>query len=413
MNHPAIVLNCHYNGLSIIRDLGRRGVKVYALDARKSVGTVSRFANFRLCPNPLVSNDEFIDFLLKIGPEFESRPVLIPTMDQWAMSISHAREKLEQFYIPCVADRDAIDKCIYKQQFYRWALEKGYPVPRSWKAADWEQIPDDAFPVAAKPEFRVSATNHSEAFQRSLKYTEERLEPLFSAIDVEAFVARHKDNLSDFLIQEYVRGMSDHMITIGIYADRNHRVRGIFTGRKIRGYPPDVGDCMAGESYEVPEQLIDITQSICAEIGYHGIAEFEFKQDSETGDFKLLEINPRTWSWVGITPACGISLGWMAYRDLTGMGLPDVCLRSHAKTGEVKWVRIAEDPLNCVYFNKKAGFPQWHHTWRSWWHSLKARKLVVAEFAKDDFLPGIWSLRQKIREIRKNAVTRSSKTDRP
>jgi hypothetical protein len=88
-------------------------------------------------------------------------------------------------------------------------------------------------------------------------------------------------------------------------------------------------------------------------------------------------------------------------------------LRSHAKTGEVKWVRIAEDPLNCVYFNKKAGFPQWHHTWRSWWHSLKARKLVVAEFAKDDFLPGIWSLRQKIREIRKNAVTRSSKTDRP
>lgn len=399
MNHPAFVLNCHFNGLSIIRDLGRRGVPVYALDARKSVGTVSRYAQFRRCPNPLVSNDQFIDYLMEMGPKFEWRPVLIPTMDQWAMAIAHAKEQLEKYYICCVADPEVIDLCIYKQRFYEWALERGYPVPRSWKATDWQQVPDDAYPVAAKPEFRVSATNRSDAFQRSLSYTEQRLRPLLSPIDLAAFVERHEGHLSDFLIQEYVRGLSDQMLTIGVYADRRHEVRGLFTGRKIRGFPPDVGDCMAGESYEVPEELIDITQSICRDIGYHGIAEFEFKRDCDSGEIKLLEINPRTWSWVGITPACGVSLGWMAYQDLTGIGLSAGCHRSNAKTGEVKWVRITEDPLNCLRFNRSAGYPQWHHTLRSWWHSLEANRLVVAEFAKDDIAPGIWSVRQKIREL--------------
>ena len=30
---------------------------------------------------------------------------------------------------------------------------------------------------------------------------------------------------------------------------------------------------------------------------------------------------------------------------------------------------------------------------------MEADRLVVAEFAKDDIAPGIWSVRQKIREL--------------
>jgi hypothetical protein len=35
---PALVFNCHYNGLSIIQELGRHGVPVYALDTWQERG---------------------------------------------------------------------------------------------------------------------------------------------------------------------------------------------------------------------------------------------------------------------------------------------------------------------------------------------------------------------------------------
>ena len=60
IKNPAFVFNCHYNGLAILQDLGRRGVPVYALDSHRSVGTISRYARFLKVPNPITDEDEFV-----------------------------------------------------------------------------------------------------------------------------------------------------------------------------------------------------------------------------------------------------------------------------------------------------------------------------------------------------------------
>lgn len=54
------MFNCHYNGLSIIQDLGRQGVHVYALDNNCSVGALSRYAQFRKVPDPARNEEGFI-----------------------------------------------------------------------------------------------------------------------------------------------------------------------------------------------------------------------------------------------------------------------------------------------------------------------------------------------------------------
>ena len=46
---------------------------------------------------------------------------------------------------------------------------------------------------------------------------------------------------------------------------------------------------------------------IVKDLNYSGIAEFEYKKDLSTGRYRLIEVNPRSWSWIGITPACGVS----------------------------------------------------------------------------------------------------------
>ena len=57
----------------------------------------------------------------------------------------------------------------------------------------------------------------------------------------------------------------------------------MFTGRKICGYPPDVGYCIVGQVESVPTDLKELTNNIYKEINYHGIAEFEFKQKFRNG----------------------------------------------------------------------------------------------------------------------------------
>lgn len=387
----AIVFNCHYNGLSIIQELGRHNVEVFALDSVRSVGTYSRYAKYLICPDPLTSEGAFIDRMLELGRSFKNRPVLFPTNDHWAAAVSRHKQALSQYYLPCVADWATMELLIRKQRFYEWAEHKGYPVPRSWKHSQIDSLAKDTFPVAAKPEYRRISGDDPAAKELSQNLDQLRLTVLKNQTELNQFVALHTDLLEYFIFQEYVEGLSDCMFTVGVYANRQYEVLGLFSGRKVRGFPPDVGDCILGQAEEVPPSLKQVVKQICRELGYHGIAEFEFKRDAVTGEFKLIEINPRSWSWVGITPACGVSLPRMAYLDLTG-GQTVQYTESNVTTGTIKWVRILDDFLNCFYFNRRRGFPEWNMAPLQWWKTIRANRLVVAEFARDDLLPGLYSL---------------------
>lgn len=395
---PALVLSCRYNGLAIIRELGRRGVPVIALDSRRSVGRLSRYAQFSLCPDPLVSESAFVDFLLEMGPRFETKPVLFPTHDDWASAVSRHKQALSAYYVPCVAEWPAVELVIQKQRFHDWAVARGYPVPRSWRAAEHAAIRDTDFPLAAKPECRRISGNDAANRAKSDRFDGARLTVLRDRFELERFLSDHRDLSDSLLLQHYVRGLSDAMYTIGVYANRAHEVLGLFTGRKVRGFPPDVGDCVLGQSEVLPDELKALTRQMCRELGYQGIAEFEFKRDPETGKFWLIEINPRSWSWVGITPACDVSLPWIAYADLAGFA-PPAGVESSARTGGVKYVRLLDDLVHCLDGNRRAGYPNWHLTARQWWSSLQADRLVLAEFVWDDPLPAASALRQTARSL--------------
>lgn len=392
----ALVFNCHFNGLSLIRDLGRRGIPVLALDARRSVGTRSRYACYWACPDPAVAETAFVEFLLSKGREFDEKPVLFPTNDPWAVAISRHKERLCEFYRPCVCDAPVIERVIEKARFYEWASARGYPVPRTWKADDLQGVPEDAFPLAAKPECRRTAGDDPARHERAMRMEPLRLTVLRSRRDLKAFAEHHADWLPFLLFQEYVEGRSDCMYTIGVYADHQHEVLGLFSGRKVRGFPPDIGDCIVGQVEAVPEELKVLVKSICREIGFSGIGEFEFKKDAVTGVFTLIEINPRSWSWVGITSACGVSLPWIAYCDLTGHE-PVEYTESRCPDGSVKFVRLLADASNCLWNNRRVGFPEWQYTPRTWWRSLRAEKRVLAEFARDDLRPGFHAAGEMLR----------------
>lgn len=407
--NSALVFNCNYNGLSIIQDLGRHGVPVFALDSSRSVGTFSRYATkFLHCPNPLDDEQGFIDILLKIGKSFEKPPVLFPTNDHWAMAIAKHKNLLEEFYIPCVAEWPTVSMLVHKEDFYPWALDRGYPVPRIFKTSELLDGSESIFPIIAKPKYRRIPVQGSNGINLDTikRLDEKRMVILYSKDDLIKFISINKEIIPHLLFQEYVHGYADRMYTIGIYANRNHEILGIFTGRKVRGFPPDIGDCIVGQSEEVPAELVEMVKKFVKDSKYHGIAEFEFKKDSRSGEFRFIEVNPRSWSWIGITPACGVSLPMIAYSDLTDEKNIS-CKYSKAYTGEVKYIKLVQDFKNCMYSNKKAGFSEYHMTFKQWRKSLNAKKKIYAEFCWDDPKIGLYSLFIGIAIIaRRNIVKR-------
>ncbi|SHJ97128.1 Predicted ATP-dependent carboligase, ATP-grasp superfamily [Tangfeifania diversioriginum] len=381
MKNPIIVYNTSYNGLSIIQEFGSKGYSCFALDSKYSVGAFSRYAKFRKCPNPIHDEKAFIDFLYNLCAKQSAKPILFPTNDEWALVTAKYKQRLSEVALPCVASFETVNTLLSKDLFYQIGQQRQYLTPYTWSVKDLESISKNHFPIVAKPKYKtLPAEKHNQQLNRELKKI--RLVILNDKEELHKFCISKKRLLEHVVFQEYVLGNSDTMFTVGIYADSKHEIKALFTGRKVRGYPADIGDNILGESHEVPSYLIENTEKIVKELSYEGIAEFEYKLNSITREFRLIEVNPRPWSWIGITPYCNVNIPFIAYESLLGKEME--LTKSDAKNGEVKYIKIFQDFFNCMV-RYRFNYKPWHLSYKSWKSSIKAKKIVVAEWHKKDW----------------------------
>jgi D-aspartate ligase len=381
MAHPAIIYNCSYNGLSIIQELGSRDIPCLAVDCIYSIGAFSKWAEFRHCPDPIEREQDFIDMLYGLCARQPVKPVLFPTNDEWALVTAKYRERLAEVAYPCVADYETVRTLLSKDVFYDVGQKNGYMTPKTWANDALSDIRTDQFPVVAKPRYKSVPHGANNAnINKGLK--KNRLVVFQNQNQLNTFISDHAGLLPHLVFQEYIPGDSSNMFTVGIYANRENEIKAVFTGRKVRGYPADIGDNIVGESHSVPNSLIENTERIVRELAFEGIAEFEYKRDPNTGSFRLIEINPRPWSWIGITPYCGVNIPYIAYQSL--LGEETGFHRSVARDGEVKYIKIYQDIANCL-FRYRFNYPPWHMSYRQWRKGLAGSKLVVAEHHKGDW----------------------------
>ena len=132
------------------------------------------------------------------------------------------------------------------------------------------------------------------------------------------------------------------------------------------------------ESVYVPE-LVDLGTRLLKAIGYYGLSEIEFKKDFRDCEFKLLEINARTWLWHSLAIRCGVDFPYLLYEDLKGENFK---LRTFFKEN-VKFIHIYTD-LGVAIMEILKG----NMTLREYLSSLKGEK-EFAVFSFNDPLPFI------------------------
>jgi predicted ATP-grasp superfamily ATP-dependent carboligase len=116
-------------------------------------------------------------------------------------------------------------------------------------------------------------------------------------------------------------------------------------------------------------------------LGYTGVIELEFKHDRRDGQYKLLDVNGRFWTWNGLGPLAGIDFPYLAWRQALGQTLSPC----RGRAG-VAWMHTSRD-IMAAYGEMSAG----NLTLPGYLKSF-LKPLVFANFALDDPLPAIVEL---------------------
>lgn len=391
----AWVFNCDYNGLSVIQALGRRGVDVRALDPKRGVGTHSRFAKYGAIPDPMVDEPGFVEALWRYREGLETNPVLIPTNDHWAESVARHREELSRGFECCIADYETVSLLLDKERFGRWGHDAGLPVPRVWSVEEARQDPDLPLPIAVKANARRKSGQGS-SWARAADGL--RFRSCSTRAEMEEVLTEGDTAGVPVFLQEVVKGRSDAMHSIGVYA-RNGEILGLVYGRKLRGFPPGFGDCVVGIASPVPGWALDLAKKACRELRYTGLAEFDVMVESETDSRFLIEINPRSWGWVGVTEPAGVHLPWLAYRNLA-FGEAPAEMQLGCRDGEsVYYTKLLADLQNSLLWYRFSDARDWVLSPGQWWKTYSGRKGVFAEFARDDLKVAVMATVQAAKQF--------------
>jgi predicted ATP-grasp superfamily ATP-dependent carboligase len=379
-------------GLAIARCLGRHNIQVIAIDSDYyKTGSLSKYCENMICPNPRKHESKFVNFLMKLGQELPTRAVLFPTNDEFVLSISKNSDLLAKHFIfPCLED-DIVHNINDKAQFYSLATKHGVDVPTVYFADDLHSLISMAnqirFPCIIKPKFGY----------------------LFKDFKIKAVKCYDKNELLDnfqnmrniskhIVIQEHVIGKEDEQFSLCSYLNKDLEPYAVFITRKVRQRPKEFGLGTLVESCYIPE-IQKLGLSFLKSLNYWGISEVEFKKDGRDGKFKLLEINTRPWNQIGLASRCGINIPFIAYNDLLGRYVE----KNYSFRTNVKWLWFGSDIYTT--FGKSGYISKQELTFREWFNSIRGEK-DYALFAFDDPKPFIGSclkgLRQLLRKCRKS-----------
>ncbi len=150
----AVVVGGDFQGLGIIRSLGRRGVPSCVIDDESSIARFSRYTTYFTRVADLRDERQTVDTVLDVGQRLGLEGwVLYPTRDETVAAFSRYRSQLSEYFRVPTPEWNAVQWAWDKRNTYRLAQELGIPTPRTWYPNDFselEQIEAD-FPLVIKP----------------------------------------------------------------------------------------------------------------------------------------------------------------------------------------------------------------------------------------------------------------------
>lgn len=366
-----IIIEGHVQGLSNTRALGNAGIPVIVVDKNNCLARYSKFCKkFFYCPDYI--SDEFGPFLIELAKRENLYGwVLMPSNDHAVYSISKFKAKLSEYYKIIVPDLRKLENIYDKSKLLALSEKLGIPIPKTQYFVSEVDIISGTitFPVITKGRNGLSfykaigkkamlASNETE-LRGQLKQIAEKycIEKTFSQELIPFDGANKTISFTAFCVGGEIK---THWI-----------------GEKLREHPIQFGTATFARSISCPE-LLELSKPLLKELNYTGVCEIEYLFDPRDKKYKLIEINPRTWLWVGLARECGIDYGIMVYNFLNGIKTE---YPTTYDTG-ISWVNYLTDiPFSTMAIIKGK------LTIKQYLASLRSKK-VDAFYSWEDIKPG-------------------------
>jgi D-aspartate ligase len=368
----AVVIGGDYQGLGIVRSLGRMGVPVCVIDDEHSISRFSRYTTYAIHVPDLRQEQPTVETLLRIGRSFSLQGwVLFPTRDEIVAALSRNSSKLSEIFRVPVPEWNVVQSMLDKRNTYELAKRLAIPFPKTWTSLTEETIDriDGHFPLVLKPAIK-------EHFFYATKAKAWRIN---SRAELHLMFRRASEltGSSEVLIQDMIPGDGRHQFSYCAFFKEGKAIGSMVTRRR-RQHPHDFGRASTFvETIDLPA-LEALSNRFLRSINYYGLVEVEFKLDPRDGQFKLLDVNARTWGYHALGTHAGVDFCSLLYRDQLSRPV-EPC---RGRPG-VSWVRLLTDiPTGLV--DVAAG----RLRFRDFWHSLRNFH-IEAVFASEDPVPGL------------------------
>jgi D-aspartate ligase len=371
----AVVLGGDFQGLGIVRSVGRQGAPVCVIDDEYSISRFSHYATHSVRVPDLRDETRAVEAVLDVGHRLGLEGwVLYPTRDEIVAALSRHRPALTEFFRVPTPGWHSVQWAWDKRNTYRLAAELGIPTPRTWYPKDLHELKEIECepPLAIKPAIKehfIYATKAKAWRADSRPELEKRF------LDALALVAP-----GEVMVQELIPGDGRQQYAYCAFF-KNGRAIGSMVARRRRQHPPEFGRASTFvETVDLP-LLEELSQRFLRAIDYYGLIELEYKLDPRDQQFKLLDVNARTWGYHTLGLRAGVDFPYLLFLDQLG-GVASTC---RSQPG-VRWIRLVTDVPTCLLemlWGRLA--------WREFLRSLTTFE-IESVFCREDLLPGLVEL---------------------
>ena len=329
-----VIIGGHFQGLGLIRSLGRHNVPTYLLDREQCIARFSRYTDrFSKCPDILREEPLFLKFLLDLAVKEDLKGwIVYPNDDETVRLLAMHRDKLQEYYRITTPPWDVVKYAYDKKLTYELAKKCSIAIPNTYYPANAEELEqlDIEFPVILKPSVKMPFYKRTRKKAILINSRQELWKKYKKA-------SMLIDSSQKIIVQELIPGRAPNLYSVGSLS-RNGELLVKITVKRSRQHPMDFGHATTfAQTVHIPE-LEEMTRTILEAIGYYGLSEVEFMLDPRDRKYKLLEINARAWGWHTIAIAAGLDMPYLSYLDMLGEKV-----KQNGCANGVKWIRMTTD----------------------------------------------------------------------
>ncbi|UWG47016.1 putative ATP-grasp enzyme [Halanaeroarchaeum sp. HSR-CO] len=297
---------------TVLRSLGQRGIHTIAVsEHRNPPAFASKYCDESVrAPSPTEDVSAYRDALLSLAQR-ESVKAIIPMREADVYVLAKYRERFAEHVTPLWPTLDQLTAVQDRTRLFAIADEIGVPMPET---ALLEAVTDWDRQRIVKSRYAILTGDHEDSVSTAGTVSLPKTIFLESGERPELDTIREAMH-HDPIVQEYVRGTE-------------YTFRGVFDHGEpvattlkelVRGIKYPRGPSICHRAASDPD-LEASALKLLDHLDWHGLASVGFIRDEETGEAKLMEVNPRFWASLPMDIHAGVDHPYYYWALATGVG---------------------------------------------------------------------------------------------